>query len=102
MRQKTQLTNRHIQDVLPSVLRQIEMRKDERPDLVLAGWNEVIAEKWRPMTEAISFEKGTIVVKVKNTTLYSILVQQEKPNLLQKLKKKFPDADIKNIVFRIG
>ena len=96
------LTNKHLKDLASSVLLEIERKKEKRPDLVVAGWSEVIEKKWHSMTEAISFEKGTLVVKVKNAALYSLLVQQEKPKLLAKLKDKFPDAGLKNIVFRIG
>jgi len=42
------------------------------------------------------------MVKVRNAALHSILVQQEKGKLLKKLQKKFPEAEIKNIIFRIG
>lgn len=98
----SQLTNKHLKDLLSSALREIEGRKKERPDLILAGWGEVIEEKWRPMTQAISFEKGVLMVKVKNAALYSLLVQQEKQRLLSKLQKKFPEVDLKNIIFRIG
>lgn len=96
------LTNKHLKDLLPSVLRTIDSRRNERPDLILEGWNEAIDEKWRLMTQAISFEKGVLMVKVKNAALYSLLVQQEKERLLRKLQSKFPEAEIKNIIFRIG
>ena len=96
------LTNKHLKDLLPSALRSIEGRKKERPDLILAGWAEVIEEKWRKMTQAVSFEKGVLMVKIKNAALYSLLVQHEKPKLLRKLQEKFPEVELKNIVFRIG
>ena len=96
------LTNKHLKDLLPSVLREIDSRRNERPDLILEGWGRVIDEKWRSMTQAISFEKGVLMVKVKNAALYSVLVQQEKEKLLRKLQEKFPEAEIKNIIFRIG
>ena len=96
------LTNKHLKDLLPSALREIDGRRNERPDLILEGWGLVIEEKWRPMTQAISFEKGQLVVKVKNAALYSVLVQQEKEKLLKKLQGKFPEVEIKNIIFRIG
>lgn len=70
--------------------------------MILEGWHQVIDEKWRSMTQAISFEKGVLMVKVRNAALHSILVQQEKGKLLKKLQKKFPEAEIKNIIFRIG
>jgi hypothetical protein len=100
------LTNKHLKDLLPSVLREIDGKRNanriERPDLILEAWAEIIDEKWRAMTQAISFEKGQLVVKVKNAALYSILVQQEREKLLKKLQKKFPESEIKNIIFRIG
>ncbi|HEY5235411.1 MAG TPA: DUF721 domain-containing protein [Rhabdochlamydiaceae bacterium] len=96
------LTNKHLKDLLPSVLREIDGKRNKRPDLILEGWAQIADEKWRQMTQAISFEKGVLVVKVKNAALYSVLVQHEKEKLLIKLQKKFPEADIKNIIFRIG
>ena len=96
------LTNKHLKDLLPSVLREIEGKRNERPDLILEGWAQIIDEKWRAMTQASSFEKGQLVVKVRNAALYSVLVQQEREKLLKKLQKKFPESKIKNIIFRIG
>ena len=96
------LTNKHLKDLLPSALRTIDSRRSERPDLILEGWSEIIEEKWRSMTQAVSFEKGVLMVKVKNAALYSVLVQHEKPKLLRKLQEKFPEAALNNIVFRIG
>jgi hypothetical protein len=96
------LTNKHLKDLLSSALKDIEGRKKRRPDQLLAGWSEVIEEKWRPMTHAVSFEKGVLMVKVKNAALYSVLVQQETEKLLRKLQQRFPEAELKNIVFRIG
>jgi hypothetical protein len=96
------LTNKHLKDLLPSVMQEIDDRRNERPDLILAGWGQVIDEKWRPMTQAISFEKGVLVVKVGNAALYSLLVQQEKNRLIKKLQEKFPEVELKNIIFRIG
>ena len=98
----SKLTNKHLKDLLPSALRTIEGKRNERPDLVLAGWAQVIDERWRLMTQAVSFEKGVLMVKVKNAALYSLLVQQEKQKLLKKLQEKFPKTELKNIVFRIG
>ena len=98
----SRLTNKHLKDLLPSALREIEGRRSERPDKILAGWALVADAQWSKMTQACSFEKGVLMVKVKNAALYSLLVQQEKINLLRKLQEKFPEVAIKNIVFRIG
>lgn len=96
----------HLKDLLPSFLegvqRRYEDQNEKRPDLVLKGWFEVIDPKWQSMTEAYSFEKGIFVIKVKNATLYSLLVQQEGSKLLKKLQEKFPNNGIKSLKFRIG
>ncbi len=102
MANKTKLTNRHLKDLLPSLLQEIDSRRGERPDLVLSGWDQVVDAKWRCMTEAVSFEKGVLVVKVKNAALYSLLVQQEQARLLRKMQDRFPEAVLKKIIFRIG
>lgn len=99
---RTKKTHRHLKDMLPSVLHAIDSRRKERPDKILAGWDQIIEVKWRSMAKAISFEKGVLMVKVKNAALHSLLVQQEKPRLLQKLQEMFPEAALKNIIFRIG
>lgn len=96
------LTNKHLKDLAQVALLEIKVAKEKRPDLVIAGWTEIIEEKWRSLTEAIAFEKGELMVKVKSTALYSLLVQQERPKLVAELQKRFPEAGLRNIVFRIG
>lgn len=98
----TRVTTHRIADLLPQVLSSIgEMHRD-RPDLVLTSWPEVIGEKLAGMTEAISFCDGVLVVKVKNSTLHSLLSQHDKPRILRNLQMKFPSVYFKNILFRIG
>jgi hypothetical protein len=41
-------------------------------------------------------------VKVKNSTLHSLLRQNDKARIMANLKAKFPHVRINNIVFRIG
>ena len=83
-------------------MREIEDRRGERPDLILEGWSQVVDDKWKSMTQTISFEKGVLVVKVRSAALYSLLVQQEQARLLRKMQEKFPMASLKKIIFRIG
>lgn len=96
------LTSRHLQDILPTVLREVNQLHAERPDLVLSGWQQVVGPNLEGMTEAVSFFEGVLLVKVKNSTLHSLLHQYEKRRLLRELRQKFPRVDIKNIVFRVG
>ncbi len=96
------LPHRQLKDLLAPFLNNVKSRVEERPDLILQGWAEIIDPKWQGMTQASSFEKGTVVIKVKNAALYSLLVQQEGSKLLKKLQAKFPENGIKKLKFCIG
>jgi hypothetical protein len=102
MRKKDDLPHHHLKDLLPSFLQGVQSRCKEDPQRILRGWKEVVDPKWNLMTEASSFEKGVVVIKVKNATLYSLLVQQEGARLLKKLQQMFPESDIKKLKFCIG
>ena len=98
----TKVTGHKVGDLLPIVLSKIGETYKDRPDLVLASWPDIIGRQLAPMTQAVSFVDGVLVVKVKNSTLHSLLNQNDKMRILQQLRAKFPRIEIKNIVFRIG
>lgn len=98
----TQVTTRRISDLLPQVLSSIGTRYQDSPDLVLAAWPEVIGQKLAPMAEALSFNDGVLLVKVKNSTLHSLLNQHDRERILNNLRTKFPSVIFKKVVFRIG
>lgn len=95
-------TNKHLKELLPRVLGEIGSLHKERPDLIMAAWRDIIGEKLFPMTKVIRFEEGILFIKVNNSTLYSVLSQQERGRLLHLLQKRFPSVEIKNIHFRMG
>lgn len=98
----SQITTHRMTELLPSILNSIVEVHQERPDLILASWPEIIGEKLVSMTQPISFVEGVLTVKVKNSTLYSLLSQNDKARILASLRQKFPKVKIQNIVFRIG
>lgn len=98
----TEVTTHRVSELLPIVLSQIGKVYYQRPDLILAVWPEVIGPKLSAMTQAVSFIDGILVVKVKNSTLHSLLSQNDKPRILNVLRQKFPNVLIKTIYFRIG
>jgi hypothetical protein len=81
---------------------QIGSAYQERGDLILAAWPAVIGERHAPMTQAVAFVGGVLTVRVRNSTLYSLLVQHERSRLLKALRTQFPQTAIHNIVFRMG
>lgn len=95
-------TGHSLGEILPSVLRHIGEVYQDRPDLILAAWPEIIGERLASMTQAVRFVDGLLWVKVKNSTLLSLLSTKDRPRLLKSLRSKFPKVPIKNIVFRIG
>ncbi len=95
-------TSKNLRQLLPAILRQIGKRHEERPDLILAAWPSVIGERLSPMTRAVSFIEGILTIKVRNSSLLSLLAQHERHKLLKELRKKFPNAKIRNIRFCIG
>lgn len=98
----TQVTSHRIHDILPAVLAKIGSVYQQRPDLILVMWPELIGSKLAAMTQAVSFTDGILVVKVKNSTLHSLLSQNEKTRLVGLLRQKFPRVEIKTIHFRMG
>ena len=98
----TDTTSCDIRNLLPRLLGQIGAMHRERPDLILAAWPQVIGKKLASMTKAVSFDHAVLIVKVSNSTLYSLLAQHEKGRLLKSLREKFPAVVIKNIIFRMG
>jgi hypothetical protein len=103
MKQKAvELPHRHLKQLLPGFLERIEIRLREQPERILEGWYDIIDPQWKGLTQSDVFEKGIVVIKVKNAALYSLIVQQKKEELLKKLQEKFPTSGIKNLKFRIG
>ncbi len=98
----TELTTRRIGQLLPIVLSKIGEVYHQRADLIIAMWPNIIGPELAKMAQAVSFSNGILVVKVKNSTLHSLLSQNEKPRLLHMLRKRFPQIEIKTIYFRIG
>ena len=98
----TRSTNRHLKDLLPRALSDISNKARQKPMLVVEAWPELVGKPIGSMTRAVSFEDGILRVLVKNSTLYSLLIEHERVKLLERLRKKFPTISILNISFKIG
>lgn len=98
----TQPTSRHVSDLLLAALSKLSDSCQERPDLLLAAWPEIIGPKHASMTQAVSFCEGVLTVKVKNSTLHSLLSRHDRYRILTAIQQRFPKANIQNIVFRIA
>jgi hypothetical protein len=95
-------TNKEVSGLLEEWMAKASRTFQDRPDLILLSWPEIIGEKLAPMTTAVSFVEGILTIRVRNSSLYSLLVQHERKRLLGVLQKKYPAVTIRNIVFRLG
>ena len=91
-----------IKELLSGVLDKIQNNNIEPTENLLRAWPSIIGPNLAKMTEAISFVDGVLTVRVKSSTLYSLLSLHEKPHLLRKLQESFPKTQVRNIFFRIG
>lgn len=98
----TEVTTHRVSELLSSVLSNIGDAYAQRPDLVIASWPEVVGPQLAPMTQVVSFIEGVLVVKVKNSTLYSLLSQHDRSRILNDLRQRFPRISIRSIIFRLG
>jgi hypothetical protein len=98
----TGVTTHRMSDMLAKVLRGFDQKFHDGGEKILLAWPEVIGTRLAPMTQAVSFVDGVLLVKVKNSTLHSLLSQNDKMKILSNLRQKFPQYSIRNIVFRIG
>ncbi len=98
----TNRTATSITDLLPNMLSNIEKKYSKKPMQILKGWNEVIGKKLSQWTEPLFIKDGVLTVKVRSSTLYSLLVHQEKERLLKRLQEKFSKQTIRDIRFKSG
>jgi hypothetical protein len=95
----TSVPAKKLADLLSQFMAGVSQKKEDSKELISQYWFEILGEKMGPMTEVISFLDGVLTVKVKSSTLYSLLCQHEKPRLLRRLQERFK---ICNIVLKIG
>ena len=97
----TKLTGHTMESLLPRLLGRLSSSYQDRPDLILDAWPGIIGKKLAKMTHAEQFKDGVLHVKVKNSTLYSLLVLNDRQEVLKSLRLKFPKVKINNIFYKI-
>ncbi len=97
-----QPTGRSIKELLEPILDQVEKVTNDKPGKLIEAWPEIVGEKVARMTRAVSLENGIFLVKVHNSTLYSLLELHEKSRLLKIIQDAFPHLKIRKILFRMG
>ncbi len=99
----SQITSRTLSDLLPSIMQKLSPLYKSQPQVVLDSWPEIVGEKLALFTSATRFEDGVLYVKVKNSTLLSLLSNPvDKQKIHEAVKAAVPGIVLNNIVFRIG
>ena len=96
------MTSHHITKLLPFILSSIGDNFEARPDLILAAWPGIVGPHVAANAVATTFIDGIIQIKVKNSTLYSLLAKHEKNRLLAIFRGRFPSVPIRGMTFKIG
>lgn len=91
-----------ISKLLPKVLLKIESKYKNNPLNVIESWPEIIGSKLAPYTKIVSFEDGILTIKVKSSTLYSLLNNYEKDKLLKKLQSIYSKKVVQKLYFKHG
>lgn len=86
-------------DLTSQFMCEFSLKKKDSREEISKEWFLILGDKMGPMTEVASFFDGVLTVKVKSSTLYSLLCQHERPRLLRLLQKKF---SIREITLRVG
>lgn len=88
-----------VADLLPEMLHDLGKKRGDPKEEIFRFWRELMGENRAALTEPVSYFDGVLTVKVKSSTLYSLLVSHERSSLLGRLQEKF---SIRNLIFRVG
>jgi len=95
----------HIKDILESLFRQAGIEKQIRASQALLCWSSVSGEETAEHARAVSVEKGTLIVEVRNSVWMHRLQTRSsdlKNGLNRELKDRDPEAEpIREIRFRL-
>lgn len=98
----TATTSKDLRDLLGPVLTNLNASFSAQKEEVFKAWSDIIGTNIAPLAIPVSFDKGILTIKVKSSTLYSLLCTRDKHKLLKELQERFSKATVQNIIFRVG
>lgn len=98
----SKVTSHHVTNLLHYVMSSIGNNFEARPDLILAAWPSIVGQHVASSSEATAFTDGVIHIKVRNSTLLSLLSKHERTRLLAIFRSRFPSVQIRGIMFKMG
>ena len=101
-RYPTQLTTKKLVDLLGPVFQNISSIYSNHLENFIRDWPKILGKDYASMTEIIGYKKGILIIKVKNSSLYSLLYHHKKQEILKQIYKNYPKWDVKDITFKMG
>jgi predicted nucleic acid-binding Zn ribbon protein len=95
------MATRPIGDLLSQLIARRGYAREQSAAALENAWKEVAGEAFGRFTRAGAVRRGTLEVTVAN----NLLVQElgfQKTEFIERLQKLAPDAEVKNIRFRVG
>lgn len=89
-------------DLASLVMKKVTQDSVQRPDLILAAWEQMMGSRYANRIQAERFIDGLLYVRVKNSMLFSLLGAREKEQFLNELRRRFPRTKIDKIIWRMG
>jgi len=93
------MSAKHLKTILKDYLRGTNFRDINNTITIQKTWEKTVGKPITKNTEILSFNKGTIIIKVSNPVWRNEISLQKK-SLLDKLKKTEPSLNIKEIVLK--
>ncbi len=88
-----------LKDLLKNFLDDVPYRKRLKRGMVLSLWPETVGDKIYAVTENVHFERGNLVVHVKNSS-WRHEIHMKRYSIAKKLNDKVGEKVIKEIVVR--
>ena len=95
----TAKTAKTLEDLLPEFLKGLKPGRGMKDEEVFKFFKTLVGDSMAPMTEPESLIDGVLTVKVKSSTLYSLLRGPDRSRLEKELREKF---QIRGLVIRPG
>ncbi len=99
---KTATTIKHMSQVLSQYLEELERLRKVNPQKLIKAWHSVMDPKYEGMTAAVGYQDEELLVKVSNSSLFSLLKQTNQKSMLEQLREIAPKTPVKKIHFLFG
>jgi predicted nucleic acid-binding Zn ribbon protein len=91
-----------VSDALEKVMRQLGLQERLTESQIVNAWREIVGEWLALHTCPDRLRNGTLYVRLVQSSVQFELDRNWKPEIIQKLKARFPATRIREIKFRVG